>query len=87
MHSLGLYRQISFFFFCISSFDAKTSWYAKNHENAGHSMCHPLPGFTLDGLLNCRKSIRPHDLTVIVVASQSKGSEFKSRCGQDFVIL
>ena len=25
--------------------------YAKNHENRGHSMCHPLPGFSLDGLL------------------------------------
>ena len=51
MPSLGLYRQISSFFFCISSFDAKTSMYAKNHENLGHSMCHPLPGFSLDGLL------------------------------------
>ena len=51
MPSLGLYRQISNFFFCISSFDAKTSMYAKNHENLGHSMCHPLPGFSLDGLL------------------------------------
>ena len=51
MPSLGLYRQISNFFFCISSFDAKTSMYAKNHENLGHGMCHPLPGFSLDGLL------------------------------------
>ena len=51
MPSLGLYRQISIFFFCISSFDAKTSMYAKNHENLGHGMCHPLPGFSLDGLL------------------------------------
>ena len=25
--------------------------YAKNHENLGHGMCHPLPGFSLDGLL------------------------------------
>ena len=53
MPSLGLYRQISNFFFCISSFDAKTSMYAKNHENLGHGMCHPLPGFSLDRLLIC----------------------------------
>ena len=52
MPSLGLYRQISNFFFCISSFDAKTSMYAKNHGNLGHGMCHPLPGFSLDGLLS-----------------------------------
>ena len=51
MPILGLYRQISIFFFCISSFDAKTSMYAKNHENLGHGMCHPLPGFSLDSLL------------------------------------
>ena len=51
MPILGIYRQISIFFFCISSFDAKTSLYAKNHENPGYSMCHPLPDFSLDGLL------------------------------------
>ena len=64
MPSLGLYRQISNFFFCISSFDAKTSMYAKNHENLGHGMCHPLPGFSLDGLLSHMNQRRKWDISI-----------------------
>ena len=52
MANITAVGHISNFIFCSLDMCPNSISYTKNYQNLSHGLCHPLPGFSMDSLLN-----------------------------------
>ena len=62
MANITAVGHISNFIFCSLDMCPNSISYTKNYQNLSHGLCHPLPGFSMDSLLNINK--KPNKLLV-----------------------